>query len=185
MFSCECLLAAALLTQSPEATLPPDAVIWAQACRTEMLALALDAELVDRREQANYFIHVQDGVNDLRTFQSRFRDFAFAPLVAECQRFPDRRTIGAFMDFNRAYRNDLLARLAVDNVHADNLRLAIAENDQLHHIWNTIREARCDYYYVTVRREALLLLRDLIGYEDFYRGEAPPYVPVWRFQREN
>jgi hypothetical protein len=181
MFSCECLLAAALLTASPDGQLPAEALTWAEACRTELLVLCLDAELVDPRERTNFFVHAQDSTSDLKALQSRFRDFAFAPMAAECQRFPDRRAIGDFLAFNRGYRNDLLARLAVDTVHSETLRQAVAETDQLHHLWNTAREASCDYYYVTVRREALQLLRDLIGYEAFYRGEMPPYVPVWRF----
>ena len=47
----------------------------------------------------------------------------------------------------------------------------------------TVRDARSEYYYVTVRRQALVLLRHLAGNHAFYSGQLPPHVPIWRFSR--
>jgi hypothetical protein len=85
------------------------------------------------------------------------------------------------LDFNRDYRNDLTKRLAMDRLNGDALQAAILETDQLHKVWQTLLDARCDYYHTTVRRQSLMQLRDLVGPEAFYSGQLPPHVPVWRF----
>src|SRR5437867_805105 len=74
-------------------------------------------------------------------------------------------------------------RLEIDQVYAAEIQQAIAEADQLHHIWNTLREARTGFLYVAARRQALKQLRELIGEPAFYRGELPPHLPVWRIPR--
>jgi hypothetical protein len=43
-----------------------------------------------------------------------------------------------------------------------------------------LRDARCDYYYVAYRRQALQQLREAIGPQAFYSGRMPPHVPLWR-----
>ena len=45
------------------------------------------------------------------------------------------------------------------------------------------RHAACEYYYVTVRRQALKKLKEMIGDQAYYSGSLPPHVPVWRFAR--
>jgi hypothetical protein len=35
---------------------------------------------------------------------------------------------------------------------------------------------------VTVRRQALKKLREMIGENAYYYGQMPPSVPVWRFR---
>jgi hypothetical protein len=56
------------------------------------------------------------------------------------------------------------------------------ETEHLYQVWDTVRDARCDYYYVTVRRQALKKLRKMLGVDDYYFGKLPPPVPLWRFQ---
>ena len=48
-------------------------------------------------------------------------------------------------------------------------------------MWDAVRDARCEFYYVTVRRQALKKLRDLVGEEAYLAGTLPPNVPTWRF----
>ena len=52
-----------------------------------------------------------------------------------------------------------------------------------HQVWNTLRDARCSFYYVAVRRQALKQLRELVGEPAFYRAELPPPLPTWRLPR--
>lgn len=155
---------------------------WLQILRPSILILAIDAELLDPRERA--FLLTQDAMGDMALLQSRRADLRNAPLMGEGQRFPDRKLINAFLEVNRRYRNDMNARLTIDVINADDIRMAIAETDQLYQAWDTVRDANCDYYYVTVRRQALALLRELIGPEAFYSGRLPPHVPIWHFPRE-
>jgi hypothetical protein len=125
----------------------------------------------------------EDFASDLKLLRRRYQELANAPPVSDCQRFPDRATISDLLTFNRAYRQHLDSRLSVELVRWWDLREAVQEADRLYQVWDTVRDARCDYYYVTVRRQALKRLRDTIGPEAYYGGQLPPHVPLWRFQR--
>ena len=59
------------------------------------------------------------------------------------------------------------------------------ETDRLYQVWDSVRDARCDFYYVTVRRQALKKLRDLIGEDAYLDAELPANVPTWRFNEMN
>jgi hypothetical protein len=61
----------------------------------------------------------------------------------------------------------------------------LRETDDLYRVWDAIRDARCESFYITTRRMALKRLRDLIGPEAYYAGHLPPYVPTWRFQEKD
>jgi hypothetical protein len=58
----------------------------------------------------------------------------------------------------------------------------LLETDRLYQVWDAVRDARCDYYYVNVRRQALERLRELVGDEAYYSGDLPPCVPLWHFR---
>ena len=177
MFTAEIVLAAVILTSPPasdpvQGQLPsPYCVELLDAIRPSLLAIAIDAEAIDQRE-------FDVGVDTLR---SRIASLRTAPAIGECDRFPDRKLIVEFLALNRAYRVQLVARLDVDLFHADEIRGAIGETDQLYHAWDTLRDATAEHYYVAARRDSLRLLRDLIGCEAFYSGRMPPHVPVWHW----
>jgi len=76
------------------------------------------------------------------------------------------------MACNRTYHEGLSKRLEMDRVHAEELRTAIQETDQLHRIWNTVHEINCPYYYITYRRQALRQLRELVGSRLLHRQSA-------------
>jgi hypothetical protein len=181
MFAYECVLAAALLT-SPGDTEP---VGWSapfcDCMHAAFMQAALDLELVDSREEFLLQGQSRDSAGDFKEVRCRFVQLLRAPLLAEGERFPDRRLINELLGSNRSYRRELETRLTLDFVHAEELRLGIRETDQLHYAWNLLRDARCDYYYVTVRRQALAQLRDLLGDEAYYRTLMPPHVPLWHF----
>jgi hypothetical protein len=180
MLSLTHLLAAALLALPPEACPPP----WAHPLLAPALrAQAVGRQLLDPRETRYVLAQPQDFAADLNLLRGRARELCGAPLVEEAARFPERAAVNDLMKFNRDYRNDLVARLALDALHEEELRAALAETDQLYRIWDAVRDARCDYYFVTVRRQALWQLRGLIGAEAYYRGQLPPHLPVWRLPR--
>ncbi len=55
------------------------------------------------------------------------------------------------------------------------------ETDRLYKVWDAVRDARCEFYYVSVRRQALMRLKDMLGEDDYRSTNLPPNVPVWRF----
>jgi hypothetical protein len=181
MFTCEIILAAALIASPKECPLPTNQIAWLEATKPTLLTISVSAEILDPRERA--YLFTQDLVDDLTMLQTRNGDLAWAPLLGECDRFPPRKTINDFLALNRAYRADMTNRLVIDLVHAEEIRTAICETDQLYYVWDTLRDAQCEYYYVTVRRQSLQLLRELSGPSAFYAGQMPPTVPVWHLPR--
>ena len=181
MSASDLLLAATLLTApvgTPEQTPPEDRWI---AVRDAVHQTAVAWELMDPRE-TRYVLSTRDDFEaDLNLLRKRHAELADAPKLVECQRLPDRRTVNELIKFNRAYRKHLEERQAWESDRTDLLHTAIQETDRLYRQWDAIRDAQCDFYYVTVRRNALKKLRDAIGPDAFVAGHMPSYVPEWRF----
>ena len=182
MFPLDYVLAVALLGGPPDAEVPPEAAAEFVAVRPTLKALAVSWEVLDPREARYILKQAESYPTDLKLLRKRYRDLADAPPLHDCMRFPDRALVSDLLAFNRAYRQHLDSRLSVELVRWWELREAIQETDRLYQVWDTVRDARCEYYYVTVRRQALKRLRDTIGPESYYAGRLPPHVPTWRFQ---
>jgi hypothetical protein len=182
MFPCEYLLAMALLTAPSDSGDPNATPEMFVVLRPALQGLAIQREVLDPREVRYILARPEDFAADLALLRRRCQDLANAPPLDDCLRFPDRGTINDFLSFNRAYRQHIDVRQPVELAHGWTLRAILQETDHLYQIWDTLRDARCDYYYVTVRRQALKRLRDLVGEEAYYSGSLPPYVPLWRFQ---
>lgn len=146
--------------------------------------LALEMELMDPREAKFIFEKEEDFSNDLRIVQRRHQELHDAPHSYDGYKFPSREACNDLLAFNRAYRAgiELKIALTVDQIKQYELREVIIETDQLYEIWDTVRDANCEYYYITVRRNALKKLKDKLG-NAYYDGALPPHVPLWRFQR--
>ena len=177
------VLAIALLTAPPG---PPDARDVQNLFETmkgPLQALAVKWEILDPRESRYILARQDDFVTDLNLLRRRYHELANAPAVADSRRFPERAVVNDLLTFNRAYRQHIDIRQPLELIHWWELRTALQETDHLYQVWDSVRDARCDYYYVTVRRQALKRLRDLIGEEAYYSSTLPPCVPLWRFQR--
>lgn len=176
------LMATALLSapaDTPEPT--PTAEEW-PALQAALHAVAIQWEILDPREARYVLSRPEDFQNDLNLLRRRHKDLADAPLLADAQRFPDRGAVNEMLAFNRAYRRHLDGRQPMESDRSTPLQAALRETDKLYQVWDSVRDARCDFYYVTVRRQALKKLRDTLGADDYYSGKLPPYVPLWRFQ---
>ena len=106
-----------------------------------------------------------------------------APPAADGFRFPDRNAVNETVRFNRAFRKHLDQRQQLETDRTDALRKVMAETDRLYAVWDAVRDARCEFYYVAVRRTALKKLRELVGEEAYLAGTLPPGVPTWRFNQ--
>ena len=182
MTGADLLLAAVLLAIPPgtPATCPqPDD--WPRL-RDAVRAVAVEQEILDRREARYLLTKPEDFCTDLNMLRRRHRDLADAPRVADAERFPDRPAVNELVRFNRAFRRHIDQRCQLEADRAVALGQVLAETDRLYQVWDCVRDARCDFYYVTARRQALQKLRDLIGEEAYAEGELPPNVPTWRFR---
>ncbi len=182
MFPLNYALAVALLTAAPETAEVPDTEGLATV-RPTIQSLAVSWELLDARECRYVLTRPEELCTDLKMLRRRNRELSDAPPLQDCMRFPDRGLVNELLSFNRAYRQHLDSRQALDLTYWWELHEALMETDRLFQVWDTVRDARCDYYYVTVRRQALKKLRETIGDQAYYAGMLPPHVPTWRFAR--
>ncbi len=175
------ILIAATLLSAPEAPLENySKEELHQQLQVSLMQVAVHWEIMDPRESHHILCNPRNFFADLQLLKLRYEDLMDAPCVVESDRFPKREVATYFINLNRSYRKDLLTRLTLDRVHAEEVRTAILETDRLFNIWDTIRDVRCKYYYVHVRRHALNELREMLGDAAFYCGELPPHLPVWR-----
>jgi hypothetical protein len=183
MFPLNYALAAVLLSTPAEPTDPCEATDCLVTTRPAVRSLSLYWEILDPREVRYVLTRAEDFSSDLKLLRRRYRDLADAPPLYDCMRFPDRALINDMLAFNRTYRQHLDNRQSLELNNAWELHEMRLEADQLYQIWDLARDTRCDYYYVTVRRQALKKLKELIGDQAFYSGCLPPHVPVWQFAR--
>lgn len=182
MFPFEYLLAVALLTSPPETAETLATPTTYAVVRPTLQTLAVQWEVLDPREVRYVLTRAEDFASDLKLLQRRYQDLQLAPPLHDSNRFPPRSVVSDMLAFNRAYRQHLENRQSVDLARWWDLREAIQETDRLYQVWDTVRDSRCEYYYVTVRRQSLKRLRETLGPQSYYAGSLPPHVPVWRFQ---
>jgi hypothetical protein len=176
------LLALALLTGAPESPVSANVVAMHASLKLPLQALAVQWEILDPRELRYILARREDFVSDLNLLRRRQQELADAPPLADCLRFPERATVNDLLSFNRAYRQHMDVMQPIELVHSWEVRTALQETDHLYQIWDAVRDTRCEYYYVNVRRQQLKRLRELVGDRAYYSGNLPPCVPFWRFR---
>jgi hypothetical protein len=118
---------------------------------------------------------------DLNMLRRRYRDLADAPRVADGRGSRQREAVNELVRFNRSFRKKLEERQQLEADRAPAFQAVIRETDRLYQVWDAVRDARCEFYYVTVRRQALKKLKALLGDEAYAGAVLPPNVPTWRF----
>ncbi len=170
---------AAFLLTAPVGTYEatPPAENWA-SISSGIQKLAIEWEILDDRETGYILTKPEEFNSDLNMLRRRYVEFADAPRLYEFQRLPDRQTANDLIRLNRDFRKQLEERrnLERDRTHA--ITSVIRETDQLYQVWDAIRDARCDFYYVTVRRGALKKLKETIGDAAYYSAHFPPALPM-------
>lgn len=191
MFPLDYVLTVALIATAPDCSQSPLSAETEEAgaydafvtVRPVLQAVAIEWELLDSRETRYVLNRPEDFAGDVKLIRRRFGELHDAPPSQDAMRFPDRALINDLLKFNREYRQYLEARQATETLYWWQLHESMLECDRIYQVWDMVREANCDYYYVTVRRQSLMKLRDSIGDMAFYSGVLPPHVPLWRFAR--
>ncbi len=175
------IAAICLLTALPgDLTYPPTEADW-PALRDYVQRVAMEWEILDRRETTYIFASRTAFAVDLDTLRRRRIEFQDAPRIIESERLPEMRNVCYLIDFNRAYRRGLSERAYLELDRADILDAAIGETDELCRVYDAARDSRCEFYFVTVRRQALRRLREGMTDAEWAAGVLPPCVPTWRF----
>ena len=179
------MLAVAVLVAGPPRETPMPGMQEHSCLARSLTNLALSWELIDPREESLLFARSADFPCDIELVQRRYADLIDAPPLCDTLRLPNKDIACELLAFNRGYYSTLKQRrdLLGDNFGA--VVPAMAETDQLYRIWDLVRDAGSDCYYVSARRQTLLKLRQAIGDADFANAKLPPHVPVWRFAQRD
>ncbi|HEX4609561.1 MAG TPA: hypothetical protein VH092_15285 [Urbifossiella sp.] len=181
MAAYDLILATALLAAppgTPEGSPTPDR--W-PAIQEALHKTAIQLEILDERETRYVLARAEDYETDLDLLRRRYQELRDAPRLSDADRFPARDAVNQMIQFNRTYRHFLEGRQTWEADRADVIGVALAETDRLYKVWDAVRDARCEFYYVTVRRQALKRLRESVGETAYGAVELPPHVPAWRF----
>jgi hypothetical protein len=180
----ELALAFLLLTSpvgSPEEA--PDPARWAMV-QGSVQKLAIEWEILDPRETRYILAKPEEFGIDVNLLRRRYQELKDVPHLSDANRLPDRHTAADLLQFNRGFRKTLDSRKLLETDRSDEWLTVIRETDRLYQVWDAVRDARCDFYYVTVRRHALRKLKDMLGDDDWHTATLPPAVPTWRFAEE-
>jgi hypothetical protein len=161
---------------------PPAPATWEH--KEALLALGVRLEVMDRRE--TYFFQIPELYEkDVDIIRNRILDLKGAPTLSDIQRYDhlSKDEINATIRLNRAYKLHLETRMAWEPDRQMILSEAIRETELCYRAWSNLAEMRTPFYFVSVRRRAALVFRDIVGEEAFQGGELPPSVPHWRFNQ--
>jgi hypothetical protein len=180
----EYLIAILLITGLPGTPEPLPSEDAFPALRESVHKIAIDMEILDNRETSYIFAKRSDFDADLNLLRRRYQDFKDAPRLEESNRLPERKIVNDLVQFNRAYRKCLAEKHELEQDRGEIYETVMIETDRLYKVWDAVRDARCEFYYVTVRRQALIRLKDMLGDDDYAKTNLPPNVPTWRFRDE-
>jgi hypothetical protein len=182
MSGSECVMAMVLLVAPPGSPAPEITTEEFPALQAALHQCGVEWEILDPRETKYVLTRHEDFQSDLDLLRKRYQDLKDVPKIADAQRFPERAVVNEMLSFNRQFRKHLESTSLIESHRANYFGMAMRETDRLYQIWDSVRDARCDFYYVTVRRQAMKKLKCLVGGESYFAGDLPPYIPTWRFQ---
>ena len=146
---------------------------------SDMQFVCIACEVMDAREQRYLFAKPDEFADDLSTMRKRLKNLYDAPRLHECYLFPDRAISGEMILLNR----DMKRRYeAIYELYPESrsLKLVLEDLEARYQLWDAARDARTEFYYVHIRREAMKKLLRNMGDDLFSRGELPFGVPTWR-----
>lgn len=144
--------------------------------RGELSIVCMAQEIMDAREIKYIFKSRDEFSVDVLMMRKRQTELYDAPMLWEAQRFVATRDMAnELLLGNRRYKNQL-AEWRMLYPGNPLISQAIEETDFLYRVWDAFRDARCEYYYVHVRRAALKKLREMLSEDVWRRGSLPDVV---------
>lgn len=159
---------------------PPCAEAYDQI-KFAIITLGIEWEIIDIKESDCIMRRLVDWTEELDTIKRRYQNLKDAPKLIECNKLPEKTILRDMISFNRSYRHEMQKRADADMIEGELYRTIVRETDLLFNIYDKMEDARSEYFYVSVRRQALKDLRKLVGPENYYLNEWPCHVPIWRF----
>lgn len=145
--------------------------------------LACCWELLDPREQASRPMQRSSYAANLAWLRQRYLDLHDTPSLGDIYRLPPLRVVEEHLAFNRAFRKTLQQRACAHppGPARDLLHRHLNETDRRHRLWDLMRDAHVECYYLTARRRTLCQLRQALGPDAYDRCDWPTVVPLEAF----
>jgi len=137
----------------------------------------VEAQILDRREQNYFFKNYSQFYHDLETCFNRLLNLHNAPPLEDHQRF-DKEIINDLVHFNNLAMRYVERQTELKIHQAEHWCNRLTTLKQTKAILSELYDAKCDYYYLPVRRSALKKARDLMGPGPYYAGQLPAAVPT-------
>ena len=155
----------------------------------EIIDTAIELEIMDERERPFFTKDLyanETQLDSIKIFYNRYQDLKDVPKIQSINNYApfNRNQIQDFIMFNRKFQNYLEQEmlLNVSNYKARECGDALHETKILFSFWDSVRDAKTEFYYIHVRRYGLKKVIGAIGEENFYNGNFPDSVPTWRFR---
>lgn len=153
--------------------------------RNSFVKFGLIKEILDPRELRYIFCDPMNIDEDIITLRDRYSLLKDAPLLHELNRFPmPYSVLKDLIVFNRNYQKKLDELQILNHDKAEIYRSAKLENNYLYNVYDNLADAKCRYYFTTMRRMSFLKFKCLLPEEEYINGILPPHVPAWRFIEE-
>lgn len=143
----------------------------------DMQLVCIASEIMDVRETKYTFTKPDEFVGDLTMMRQRLRDLYDAPRLHECYLLPERVVANEVIQLNRLQKTHYVQTMELYPHDVRFVRI-VEDLDERYRVWDYVRDARCEYYYTHIRRQAMKKLVQAIGEEAFSKGELP--FPVMR-----
>ncbi len=135
----------------------------------------LSNQIMDKRELKYVFINTSDLISDMKIMSDRINNLKDVDSVEFAYIFPPRWAINEYLLLNKSYRQ-FLGRAKLLYPGTSIFQDTIEEVDYLYTLYDKIRDAQCEYYYIHIRREALKEAKRLLDQIDptWYEKGTPP-----------
>jgi hypothetical protein len=150
--------------------------------RVELVSKFIELEAMDEKESKYYFTRKDDCYKDFARFRQIYLDVKDMPPVSDCMRFPPKEFANEALAFNNKFQNNIKEEARLYSHKIKFYLNVLKEAQELYSVYEAVKQANSEFYYVHVRRKSLAKLKELIGDEAYYKGELPPCVPTWRFR---
>lgn len=144
--------------------------------------VSIDLQILDPLQVRHFFS--ASSLEALDILRQNYISLMGQPKAEQLKFIPHRTRIQEGLAFNRIYNDRLELYLKSNPDWEEKILPVIQENKRLRMFWEYMHGAATDFQYIPVRRMNLKRAIDMIGEEDFYNNNYPPFVPIWRFTEE-
>jgi hypothetical protein len=153
----------------------------------QILKKAVELQILDPRETKYSFLKDEEYDRDILYLRERWMKLKDAPRVEEFTGFPTRDQIKESLNFNNKFMDYLTSQKGI--MPESILKEVMRETKECADVWTALSDAKCDFYYVTVKRAAMLKykrftqnIKDENGNDYWMTRRLPPSFPYWRFR---